>query len=164
MAGWATGHQTFTVGHGTQRRSRIADRVPNTREVRDIHMRLNRTLLYTGVFVAAVGIAMLAADAGQLDAAALIQALGLWPVAIIAVGVGIVLLRTPVSLAGGLLAVAVPGLVLGGMFALGPRLAAERGYLHALEAAYGRYHIDCADLGARLDFGTVEIDPIGGCP
>jgi len=127
-------------------------------------MRLNRTLLYTGVFVAAVGVALLATDLGQLDAAALIRTLGLWPVAVIAVGVGIVLRRTSVSLAGGVLAVAVPGLVLGGILALGPRLALERGYLRELEAAYERHNQYCADLGARLDFGTVELDPIGGCP
>jgi hypothetical protein len=127
-------------------------------------MRLNRTLLYTGVFVAAVGVALLATDIGQLDGAALIRALGLWPAAVIAIGVGIVLRRTSISLAGGLLAVALPGLVLGGILALGPRLAIERGYLHELEAAVARHHDYCADLGARLDFGTVELDPIGGCP
>jgi hypothetical protein len=126
-------------------------------------MRLNRTLLYTGVFVVAVGAALLAADVGQLDATALIQAMGLWPVAVIGVGVGIVLLPTRASLAGGLLAAVMSGLILGGMFALGPRLAIERGYLHELEAAYER-HDYCADIGARLDVGTVEIDPIGGCP
>lgn len=127
-------------------------------------MRLDRTLLYAGVFVAAVGIALLAADAGQLDASALIRVLGLWPLAVIAVGGGIVLRRTPISLAGGLLAAAVPGLVLGGILALGPRLALERGYLHALEAAYERHSIYCADPGARFDFGNVEMDPFGGCP
>ena len=127
-------------------------------------MRLDRTLLYTGVFVAAVGVALLATDLGQLDAAALIRVLGLWPVAVIAIGVGIVLRRTSISLAGGVLAVALPGLVLGGILALGPRLAIERGYLRELEAAYERHNDHCADLGARLDFGTVELDPIGGCP
>jgi hypothetical protein len=124
-------------------------------------MRLNRTLLYAGVFVAAVGVALLAADVGQLGPAALIEVLGLWPLAVIAAGVGLVVRRTPLSLAGGLLAVALPGLLLGGILALGPRLAVERGYFDRLHAAYQRYH--CAELGARLDVGDVEIDPIGGC-
>jgi hypothetical protein len=124
-------------------------------------MRLNRTLLYTGVFVTAVGVALLAVDVGQVDTASLIQILGLWPLAVIAAGVGLVVRRTPLSLVGGLLAVALPGLLLGGILALGPRLAVDRGYFHQLEAAYERYH--CVDLGARLDFGKVVIDPTGGC-
>lgn len=124
-------------------------------------MRLNHTLLYAGVFVAAVGVALLATDVGQFGTSELIQILGLWPLAVIAAGVGLVARRTPLSLAGGLLAVALPGLLLGGILALGPRLAVDRGYFHRLEAAYERYH--CVDFGARLDFGNVEIDPTGGC-
>lgn len=124
-------------------------------------MRLNRTLLYTGVFVAGVGVALLVADVGQFGPAALIEILGLWPLAVIAAGVGLVVRRTPLSLVGGLLAVALPGLLLGGILALGPRLAVERGYFHRLEAAYERYH--CAEFGARFDIGDVEIDPTGGC-
>ena len=124
-------------------------------------MRLNRTLLYAGVFVAAVGVALLIADVGQYGSTTLVEILGLWPLAVIAAGVGLVVRRTPVSLVGGLLAVALPGLLLGGVLALGPRLAVDRGYFHRLEAAYERYH--CVDFGARLDFGNVEIDPTGGC-
>ena len=124
-------------------------------------MRLNRTLLYLGVFIVAAGIALLIADVGRLDSAALIEFLGLWPLAVIAAGVGLFARRTPFSLVGGLLAVALPGLLLGGILALGPRLAVDRGYLSHLEAAYERYH--CAESGARLDFGNVEIDPTGGC-
>lgn len=124
-------------------------------------MRLNRTLLYAGVFVAALGAALLIADVGAFGTPALSEMLRLWPLAVIAAGVGLVVRRTPLSLVGGLLAVALAGLLLGGILALGPRLAVDRGYFHRLEAAYGRYH--CVDLGARLDFGDVEIDPTGGC-
>jgi hypothetical protein len=81
--------------------------------------------------------------------------------ALIAVGLGIALRRSQISLASGLLAAAVPGLILGGAMALGPRLAVERGYWDEFKAAYERHH--CADLGAHVDLGTVEIDPIGGC-
>jgi hypothetical protein len=124
-------------------------------------MRLNRTLLYTGVFVLAVGVALLLADVRQVGSAELIAVLGLWPLAVIGAGIGLIARRSPLSLAGGLLAAALPGLVLGGILALGPRLAVDRGYLHRLEAAYERYH--CVDFGARFDFGNVEIDPTGGC-
>ena len=41
------------------------------------------------------------------------------------------------------------------------RIAVERGYWDELKAAYARYH--CADPGAHVDLGLVEIDPMGGC-
>ena len=59
-------------------------------------MRLNRTLLYTGVFLVAIGSAVVAAD--LLSTAALIDLLRLWPVAVIAIGLGIALRRTQLSL------------------------------------------------------------------
>jgi hypothetical protein len=132
-----------------------------TREAMETPMRLNRTLLYTGVFLVAIGLAFTAADLSPLGTTTLIDALRLWPLAVIAVGLGIVLRRTQISLASGLLAAAVPGLVLGGAMALGPRLAVERGYWDAFKAANERYH--CADPGAHVDLGNVEIDRIGGC-
>lgn len=124
-------------------------------------MRLNRTLLYSGVFLVAIGAAVFVVDLARPETNALIDVLRLWPLAVIAVGLGIALRRTQISLASGLLAATVPGLVLGGAMALGPRLAIERGYWDEFKAAYERHH--CADLGARVDLGTVEIDPIGGC-
>jgi hypothetical protein len=127
----------------------------------DTSMRLNRTLLYTGVFFAAIGVVLLAVDVVRPETTALIDVLRLWPLAVIAVGLGIALRRTQISLASGLLAAAVPGLILGGAIALGPRLAIERGYWDEFKAAYERYH--CAELGAQVDLGNVEVDPIGGC-
>jgi hypothetical protein len=135
--------------------------VPLTREVMDVPMRVNRTLLNTGVFLAAIGGAVLVVDFVRPDTNALIDVLRLWPLAVIAAGLGIALRRTQMSLASGLLAAAVPGLILGGAMALGPRLAVERGYWDEFKAAYERHH--CADLGAHVDLGNVEIDPIGEC-
>lgn len=124
-------------------------------------MRLNRTLLYTGVFLAAIGAALLIADVTPVATDALIGVLRLWPLAVVAIGVGIALRRTPLSVASGLLAAAIPGLVLGVAMAATPRLAIERGYWDEFKAAYERHY--CADFGAHIDFGTVEIDPNGGC-
>jgi hypothetical protein len=125
-------------------------------------MRLNRTLLYMGVFLAAIGLALLAADLTGVATDSLIGALRLWPLALIAVGVGIALRRTRLSVASGMLAAAVPGLVLGVAMAAIPRVVIERGYWDELKAAYERHHY-CADVGAHLDFGNVEIDPYGEC-
>ena len=124
-------------------------------------MRLNITLLYTGVFLAAIGLALLAADATPVATDALIGALRLWPLALVAIGVGIALRRTRLGVASGLLAAAAPGLVLGVAMAATPRLAIERGYWDEFKAAYERYH--CADFGAHVDLDTVVIDPTGGC-
>jgi hypothetical protein len=125
-------------------------------------MRLNRTLLYTGVFLLAVGSAIALADLGQLTTAALTDALRLWPLAVIAIGLGIALRRTQASLATGLLAAALPGLILGGALVTAPRLATERGAWDALEAAYNRYHY-CDEADVHIDLGDVQIDPMGGC-
>jgi len=129
-------------------------------------MRVNRTLLYAGVFVLALGAGLLLADRWQLTTNDLIRVLGLWPLAVIAVGLALALRRTQLSLASGLLAAAIPGLVLGGVMALSPRLAVEHGVWQELRQeirAAAEWHRYCADAGARLDFGNVEFAPVGGC-
>jgi hypothetical protein len=83
-------------------------------------MRVNRTLLYTGIFLVAIGGVVVVADLGVVDEAVLADTLGLWPLAVIAIGLGLVLRRTRASLSGGLLAAAVPGLLLGSAFAVLP--------------------------------------------
>ena len=86
-------------------------------------MRVNRTLLYAGIFLVAIGGVVVAIDLGILDERILTDALGLWPLAVIALGAGLVLRRTRASLSSGLLAAAVPGLLIGSAFAVAPRFA-----------------------------------------
>jgi hypothetical protein len=90
-------------------------------------MRINRRFLGWGVFLVAVGGVLVAADLQAVDSTAIVDALRLWPLAVIAIGLGLVLRRTRFSLPAGLLAAAVPGLVLGGAFAVAPRIAADCG-------------------------------------
>jgi hypothetical protein len=92
-----------------------------------IPMRVNRKLLYVGVFLVAIGGVLVSADLVVADASAIRDALQLWPLAIVAIGLGIALRRTPFGLGGGLIAAAVPGLVLGGAFALAPRVVEDCG-------------------------------------
>ena len=82
-------------------------------------MRVNRTFLYAGIFLVAIGGVLVAADLGVVDDSILADALRLWPLAVIAIGLGLVLRRTRVSLPGGMLAAAVPGLLLGSALAAG---------------------------------------------
>jgi hypothetical protein len=129
-------------------------------------MRVNRTLLYAGVFVVALGAGLLLAGRWQVTTNDLINILGLWPLAVIAVGIALVLRRTQLSLASGLLAAAIPGLLLGGVMALSPRLAVERGVWQEIRQeirAAADWHRYCAGDGARFDFGNVEFAPMGGC-
>ena len=90
-------------------------------------MRVNRRFLYWGVFLAALGAVLVAVDLRNGDTAVIADALRFWPLAIVAIGLGLVLRRTRFSLPAGLLAAAVPGLVLGGSFALAPHIAIDCG-------------------------------------
>src|SRR5207248_6958252 len=90
-------------------------------------MRVNRRFLYGGVFLAAIGSVLVATDLDVVNTAALADALRLWPLIPIAVGLGIVLRRTQFSLSSGLVAAALPGLLLGGAFAVGPRFVGDCG-------------------------------------
>ena len=86
-------------------------------------MKVNRRFLNWGVFLVAAGAVMLLAQSGAIDREAVAQALGLWPVVVIALGLGILLRRTRFGLPGGMLAAAMPGLLLGGLVVAAPQLA-----------------------------------------
>ena len=90
-------------------------------------MQINRRFLYAGVFLVAVGAILVAVDLGGVDTPTRADLLRLWPLALVAIGAGIVLRRTAVSLSSGLLAAAVPGLVLGGALSLAPRWVGDCG-------------------------------------
>jgi hypothetical protein len=84
-------------------------------------MRVNHRLVYAGVFLVALGGVLVATDQGAIANETLVALLRLWPLAIIAIGLGLVLRRTQIGFSTGMLAAAVPGLLLGGAFAAAPR-------------------------------------------
>ena len=91
-------------------------------------MRINRTFLYVGIFLVALGAVSVAVDLSAVDATSLTDALRLWPLAVVAIGAALVLRRNPqLSLSSGLIAAALPGLLLGGAFAVAPRFAGDCG-------------------------------------
>jgi len=106
MAGW----RTCQHGGGTDRR-----------------MQVNNRFLYWGIFLVAIGGVLVAADLRLVNAPTLTEALRLWPLAAVAIGLSLVLRRTRFSVAGLLLAALVPGLVLGSAFAVAPRFAGDCG-------------------------------------
>ena len=93
----------------------------------DRRMQVNNRFLYWGIFLVAIGGVLVAADLRLVDAPTLTEALRLWPLAAIAIGLSLVLRRTRFSVAGLLLAALVPGLVLGSAFAVAPRFAGDCG-------------------------------------
>ena len=90
-------------------------------------MRVNRRFLYWGVFLVALGGVLVVVDLAAVDSAIILDVLRLWPLAFVAVGLGLVLRRTRFSVPGGMLAAAAPGLLLGAGFALAPRIAVDCG-------------------------------------
>jgi hypothetical protein len=90
-------------------------------------MNVNRRWLYGGVFFIALGAVLLAGQGDAVDGDVIAQAARLWPILVIALGVGLLLRRTRFNVAGGVIAAAVPGLVLGGMLVAAPVAVAEVG-------------------------------------
>jgi hypothetical protein len=128
----------------------------------DTSMRMNRTLVYAGVFLVALGVALLVVDQRPFAMDSIVAVLRLWPLALIAIGAGIALRRTQFAMASGLIAAAVPGLLLGLTMAAMPRLPVMSGpWWERMEAAYERYH--CVDVSGDIRVGNLEITPMGGC-
>src|SRR5258706_7905624 len=90
-------------------------------------MRVNPLFLYWGIFFVAIGGILVASDLRAVDTPTLTDVLRLWPLALVAIGLSIVLRRTRLSLPGLMLAAAVPGLVGGGALAVAPRVVGDCG-------------------------------------
>jgi hypothetical protein len=127
-------------------------------------MRVNRRFLYAGAFLMAVGAVLVAADLGAVDTTALTEALRLWPLAVVAIGAGLVLRRGQFSLPTGMLAAAVPGLVLGGALAVGPRFAGDCGTRSELASpATTRGTFDGpATVSVRGGCGSISVTTVPG--
>lgn len=122
-------------------------------------MRVNRRFLYWGVFLLAIGAVLVVADLRGDDTAVIADALRLWPLALVAIGLGLVLRRTPFSVAGGMVAAAVPGLVLGGVFAVGPSFVVncgERGEPSSVLTRQGAFD-GPANVSVHAACGLMEI-------
>ena len=136
-------------------------------------MRVNRGLLYTGVFLVAFGGVIVVAGLVPFDTARLTDVLRLWPLALVAIGAALVARRTDLALPTGALAAAIPGLLLGGAIAVAPSISVDcvaRERVPAFVYDHGVPDVPHVSLTRQdggvhvtVDFGTVEMHRIGGC-
>lgn len=134
---------------------------------------IHRKALFVGAFLAAAGIVMLAGANATVESV-IAEVLRLWPLAIIAIGVGLLLRRTRFALVGTLVAAIIPGLLLGGVVVAAPNMATicdqrEAGQITTQDGDFvGRADIDlalaCGELtvttvpGTSWSFGSVDLD------
>jgi hypothetical protein len=124
---------------------------------------INRRFLYLGVFLVATGAVVLWAEAGLISGDAFTGALWLWPLALIAIGAALLLRRTRFGLAGGLIAAALPGLLLGGAFVAAPtfsfdcRASEPSGYATSTGTL-----VSHAQVSVDLSCGDVEVSVTPG--
>jgi hypothetical protein len=127
-------------------------------------MRVNSRLLYWGVVLVAIGGVLVAADLRAIDTSTLTEALRLWPLAVVAVGLSIVLRKTRLSLPALLLAAALPGLVVGAAFAVAPRFVGDcgfRGEPVSISRTQGTFE-GPATITVRTGCGTLNVSTAPG--
>jgi hypothetical protein len=117
-------------------------------------MAIHRRFLYAGLFLVAIGGVLVTANITGVNEPWLRDTLRLWPLVVIAIGLAIVVRRSPVALPAGVLAAVAPGLLLGGSIVAGPRVAFECSDLAQVSPTY----TERGNLGPG---GTVTI--AAGC-
>jgi hypothetical protein len=127
-------------------------------------MAINRRFLYAGLFLVALGGVLVAVDLAAVDTSALAGVLRLWPVALVAIGVGIVARRSRYALVAGMIASLLPGLVLGGGLAVAPQAASECGGGRELATNVSNRGslADGASVDINIDCGSLAVDTLPG--
>ena len=126
-------------------------------------MAVRRRPLYWGIFFVTAGAVMLLGQGSNLDHDAVRQAMALWPVAVIAIGIALLLRGTRLGLPGGMVAAAMPGLLLGGVVVAGPDVAIDCGAATAGNtlARQGTFAAP-ATVSLRLACGDLTIVAVPG--
>ena len=127
-------------------------------------MAINRRFLYVGLFLVALGGVLVAVDLAAIDSPTLGNALRLWPLAVIAIGAGIVFRRSRYALVAGVLAAMMPGLVVGGGLAVAPRYSvdcAERGELVQTASRSGTFSAP-AVVSVTTSCGSIRVNTVPG--
>jgi hypothetical protein len=134
-------------------------------------MTVRRGTLYAGVFLIATGAVTLGVAVGVLDATAVASTVEtLWPLAVVALGVGLVLRHSPAGLGAGVVAALVPGLALGASIVALPDMPArwmDDAWTIRPSSAWEAeaFETTLCNAGVAIDAGTgsVTISSEGGC-
>ena len=133
-------------------------------------MTVRRGPLYAGVFLLAAGAVTLGVATGALHRDIVTNTVeALWPLAVIAIGVGLVLRRSRAALGAGVIAALVPGLALGASIVALPDLPArwvDDAWVRRGGSAWETPGYDTTPFkaGFAIDTGivSVTINPEGG--
>jgi hypothetical protein len=119
-------------------------------------MHLNRGLLFWGLALVTAGATALAVQQGYIDRDVVADAWRLWPVILIAIGLSIVLARTPFAVLGTLLAALILGFGAGALVSVGPSVACTGNVPTDLTTESGTFAGDAATV--NLDFNCGELN------
>lgn len=123
-------------------------------------MRVNRSLLNWGVFFILLGAIPIAVRQGLIPEATVARAWTLWPLLLVAAGVGLLLRRTRLEVIGGLLSAATLGLICGGLLASGGIPFGSCGDEQdsvAFPAQEGTFAAAAASVDVRLNCGELTV-------
>jgi hypothetical protein len=120
-------------------------------------MHINRGLLFWGLALVTAGLVALAAMQGMVDRTLLADAWRLWPVVLIAIGLAIVLSRTPFAAVGTVIAALVVGIAGGAVIAVGPGVVSCGGEPGPPHTFAGDFTLPDATVQLELSCGSLDI-------
>lgn len=120
-------------------------------------MQYHRGLLFWGLALITGGAVALAAQQGYLDRDLLAGAWRLWPLILIAIGVSILVSRTPFAIVGTIVAALVVGSAGGALIAVGPGVAACGGAEPRQLTTEGGTFGEAAQVTLDFNCGSLEV-------
>lgn len=127
-------------------------------------MHINRGLLFWGLALITAGAVALGVQQGIIDRNLLVDAWRLWPLILVAIGLGIILARTPFAPLGTVVAALVVGIGAGALFSVGPTIGFNCGGADPtdLQSESGSFGGGSASVDLDFNCGTLEVAMAGG--
>lgn len=120
-------------------------------------MHVNRGLLFWGVALVTAGVVALAGTQGVIDTSVLVGAWRLWPLVLIAIGLSVILSRTPMAWIGTLVAALIVGIAGGALIAAGPGFASCNGEPTSTDTATGEFSGPSVRVELQLTCGELDL-------